>query len=148
MGKKNPANAALEDAAKTVTELKERAENGDKDALAAVEEIVTNFNAWKQAIESKKKVAGECKEQLEKEEAAFTSAVEESLPANATKEKIVGKLHLVEERWQELQDVRTLTAERKKEAAEEVKTWAEKLDRSIKDSAQLALRFPEQPAAG
>lgn len=148
MGKKNPANAAIEEAANTVTELKKRAEGGDKDALAAVEEIVTNFNGWKASIDGRKKVAAECKESLEKEEAAFTSAVEDSLPAKATKEQIVGKLHLVEERWQELQDVRGLTAERKKEASEEVKTWADKLDRSIKDSAQLALRFPENEAAG
>jgi len=137
------AEAAVTDAPAGVREavgkLKEHAANGDKSALDAVEEIVVNFNGWREAKSNQKTVNKRCKEQVEQEEAAFKNAVEDPLPAGKINSHAIEKLGRVEERWQELQHVKAAVIEQKKEAKDSVKTWAGKLERSVSDSAQLAI---------
>ncbi len=132
-------STAPEGVREAVGKLKEHAANGDKTALDAVEEIVINFNGWREAKANQKATNKECKEQVEQEEAAFKNAVEDPLPAGKVTSHALEKLTRVEATWQELQHVKAAAIEKKKEAKDSVKTWSGKLERSVSDSAQLAI---------
>jgi len=128
-------------AAAATKSLAEKAKAGDQDALAAVTEIVENFNAWQQAKDSKKRVAKDTKEASDREEAAFKNAVEDSMPTNAGAQTVLGKLQTIEQRWQDWEETKAHGVEERKTAKDILKEAEAKLDRSVSESAQLVLNF-------
>ncbi len=132
---KNKDKAALA----TVTELKSRAAGGDASALAAVTEIVTSYNAWQDAKDLAKKTNKDAKDRVDQDFAAVKNAIEDSLPTDAGAQTVVGKLTTIESAWQDYEESKAQAAEDKKDAKERVKETSARLERAVKDSAQLKL---------
>lgn len=134
-------------AAQAVGDLKAKAENAKdpkvaESALEAITEIQRNWNKWTEAKALQKKRGFECKEKIEADEAALKAAIEEELPASPLEERTkkgMQKLELIEMRWQEFEETKSGNVEIRKHAKEKVKDALEKLERSLKESAQLTL---------
>lgn len=130
-----------------VSDLKNKAELA-KDpkvaasALEAIAEIQKNWNKLIEAKAQQKKTGFDCKGKIEADEAALKAAIEEPVDQSPVEEKIKGslrKLDLVEMRWQEFEETKAANVEHRKAAKERVSNAHEKLERSLKESAQLTL---------
>ncbi len=131
----------VSEATNATEQLNVRAAAGDKDAMKAVTEIVTSFNALADAKDHLKKVNKDAKARSEQEFAAVKNAIEDSLPNGAGAQTVQSKLITIETAWQEYQDALALGIEEKKEAKETKKAAEKRFERAVKDSAQLALDF-------
>lgn len=139
MGKAKSSKEATKDTA--VADLATAAGEGNKDALKAVTEIVTSYNAWQDAKENNKKVSKDAKARTEQEFAAVKNAIEDSLPTNGGAQTIQSKLTAIETAWQDYTEAVSHGIEEKKEAKDTLKQASKRFDRAVKDSAQLALDF-------
>jgi hypothetical protein len=129
---------------KALEELKTKAEGGDKAALKALLEVVTNFGMWRQSKDRQKAVASECKGLIEQEDESVKEAIESPIPIGSTQETFDAtrtKLTVIEQRWQEREETKEAVKLKKRDAKKALDAWADKLDRSIQESAQLTLGF-------
>lgn len=109
-----------------------------RDQLRIVSEC---YQKWHEAQERKKQVASSCRERLEAARAGVRGAIERPLRTGASKADVQSKVMAIELAWQELEEERAHVIELKKESAEDVKVAKTQLDRSIRESRQLAFPF-------
>lgn len=138
---KSTKTRSSETAAAATEALNQLAKSGDKDALKAVTEIVTSYNAWQDATETLKKVSKDAKSRTDQEFAAVKNAIEDSLPNGAGAQTVMGKLTTIEHSWQDYQEAVAQGIEERKGAKEAKKAAEKRFERAVKDSSQLALDF-------
>jgi hypothetical protein len=138
-----PARATAENL-EALKALRDRASNGDAQALGSLLEVVMNFSQWRQTKDRQGAIARECKDLLEQEEGTLREAIEAPIQQGSTPEMVEQaqtKLHTIEKRWQQREETKQACESKKREAKKAVRAWADKLDRSIQDGAQLTLNF-------
>lgn len=129
-----------EDAAQLkAKELANRAANGDKEALKALEKIVVCFERWKKAIGDQKDVNRKAKELEGAADATFENAIEQALPASPDHNAIFEKLRVVESTYQEQKDATAEANEMRTNASDKVKAASGKLERATQDGAQMTI---------
>jgi hypothetical protein len=119
-------------------ELAARAAGGDLDAVKAMERIVVSFERWKKALATAREERDATSRIVGAQEAAFGNAIEAPLESGSTAEA-EDKLRRVEVAWQDLTEAKAERDERNATASDDVKKWANTLERAMREGAQLTL---------
>lgn len=134
----------VEEAARLkASELEKRAADGDKQALKALANVVKGFENWRKALADQRELKRAASEKEGEANASFENVIEEPLPASAGPNEIYQKLSNVEHSWQARKEAYDEAALMRERASEKVKKWADKLEDSVKNAAQLTLDYDE-----
>lgn len=132
------------DVAKAIRKAKrDAASTKPEDLRAAAKSVVKRFEAWQRATGTRSEVAKEAGNAVKASEAAFREAVELGLPVGGSADEqntaIATKLRSVEVKWQDWREAQAGSAEKRKNAAKDVKAAWKSLERAIEETKQLPL---------
>lgn len=137
--KRKAARALAESGALVSDDLMKLVENGDKQGLEKLKEIVTAFNGEKSSSVALKRVVREQDERVKSERKTLESRIEDPLPAGKPSTLALEKLKRIEMAYQDVKEAEAQAVEEKRDAKKTHREWAKRLDTALKNSAQLAL---------
>lgn len=113
----------------------------DVEMFALMERIVVAFGEWKEALAAAKLERADAQKLVDGAEAMLAEAIQLGHPPPSEQDEsfVPRKLGSIELAWQEVLEARAEAAERKRAAAERVKSLGAAFERAVMDGRQMSL---------